>query len=381
MEKDDLVFRKLQKHMDRMPVGFPEHESGADINMLKTLFSVEEAKVALELSMLPETIDRIYPRIKSLGYTKEQAEDMLNSMLKKRLVMGGEVHPKKGGKIQYSTAAWIIGMFEWQVGQLPAEIVPYLLDYINGTFDEVFFKKDRPVQMRTIPIGKSIEAKNHTATYDDVRKIIAETPGQIVIVNCVCRELRDKEGNPCKLSDERETCIYLRNAAKWALDNGIGRVLEKDEVLATLDRFEKIGYVLQPDNNREPWFVCCCCGCCCGVLTMLKHFPKPVERYHSNYFAVVDSEKCDGSGTCMSRCQMGAIVVKNNKAVVNLDRCIGCGLCVSTCKNGAVELQKYDKVTVPPKNHDLLYQQILLKKIGPVRMAGVIAKYMMGFKV
>lgn len=381
MTTDEIIYRRLQEHINRMPVGFPKSETGADIRILKQLFTGEEARIALELSMLPETIDRIYPRIKDMGYTKEQAEDMLQSMYKKGLIAGGELLPKKGIITQYSTAPWVIGIFELQAGNLKKEIIPDLDEYLMSTMRHEFFKKGTHVQMRTIPIGKSIKIENRTATYEDVRKIIANTEGPIVINNCICREEKDKAGKPCKNSKERESCIYMGPVARWAIETAKGRVVSKDEILFTLDRFEEIGFVLQPENNQNPQFICCCCGCCCGVLTSLKHFPRPTEFYSSNYYAVVDTDKCDGAGTCMHRCQMGAIIVKDKKAIVNLDRCIGCGLCTTTCKAGAIALKKQDKIKVPPKNHDALYQQILMKKLGPVKTIGVVAKYMLGFKV
>lgn len=381
MENDEIIFRRLQQHINRMPVGFPENEKGADLRILKNLFTVEEAQVALELSMLPETIDRIYPRLKHMGYTKEQAEKMLNSMYEKGLVMGGDLFHKKGGKIQYSNAQWAIGIFEFQVGVVNEEIVADIEEYMKHTFRKEAFQKKIPGQMRTIPIGKSIKRENITATYDDVRNIISKAKDPVVINDCVCREVKDKTGKPCKNSDERETCIYLGPVAKWAVETGKGRVVSKDEILSTLDKFEEIGFVLQPENSRNPNFICCCCGCCCEVLTMAKLFPKPTEMYSSNYYAEVDAGKCNGAGTCMHRCQMGAIIVKDKKAIVNLDRCIGCGLCTTTCKTGALVLKRRDGIKIPPKNHDELYQKILLKKIGPLKTIGVIAKYMMGFKV
>ncbi|HNX23104.1 MAG TPA: 4Fe-4S binding protein [Spirochaetota bacterium] len=380
MATDEIIYRRLQEHMNRMPVGFPKSETGADIRILKQLFTEEEARVALELSMLPETIDRIYPRIKDMGYTKEQAEDMLNSMYKKGLVLGGKLLPKKGGKTQYSKVQFAIGLFELQLNQLKKEVAADMSEYSN-TFKDEFFMKGRPVQMRTIPIGKSIKIENITATYDDIRKIISNAKDPIVINNCVCRENKDKEGKPCKNSKERETCIALGTMAKNSIEMGNGRVVSKEEVLTMLDKFEEIGFVLQPENNQNPQFVCCCCGCCCGVLTMAKHFHRPTEFYSSNYYAVVDPGKCNGAGTCVHRCQMGAITLKENRAVVNLDRCIGCGLCTTTCKAGAIALKTRDKIKVPPKNHAELYQQILMKKLGPVKTIGVVAKYMLGYKV
>ena len=59
MVESNDVYRKLQQHIDeRMPVGFPRSESGADIRILKHLFTPEEANLVLYLSALPESIER-----------------------------------------------------------------------------------------------------------------------------------------------------------------------------------------------------------------------------------------------------------------------------------------------------------------------------------
>ncbi len=48
METGKDVYRKLQEHLDNMPVGFPKSASGLDIKILKQRFTPEEAKIALE---------------------------------------------------------------------------------------------------------------------------------------------------------------------------------------------------------------------------------------------------------------------------------------------------------------------------------------------
>lgn len=104
MESEDVIYRRLQKHMDRMPVGFPKSESGLDLELLKHFFTPDEALIAIELSLFPETLERIYPRLKNLGYTKEEAEKKLDSMMRKGLLMGGTSSPEKkwGKTIQQS---------------------------------------------------------------------------------------------------------------------------------------------------------------------------------------------------------------------------------------------------------------------------------------
>jgi Na+-translocating ferredoxin:NAD+ oxidoreductase subunit B len=54
------IYRELQKHLDKMPVGFPATESGVEIRILKHLFTSEEAKISLSLSAIPEPLERIY---------------------------------------------------------------------------------------------------------------------------------------------------------------------------------------------------------------------------------------------------------------------------------------------------------------------------------
>ena len=61
--KDD-VYRQLQRHLDKMPVPFPETESGVEISLLKRLFDEEEAYIALNLSALPESVIKFIPALR-----------------------------------------------------------------------------------------------------------------------------------------------------------------------------------------------------------------------------------------------------------------------------------------------------------------------------
>jgi NAD-dependent dihydropyrimidine dehydrogenase PreA subunit len=157
--------------------------------------------------------------------------------------------------------------------------------------------------------------------------------------------------------------------------------LSKDQLLARLKEYQKEGFVLQPENTKNPRYICVCCGCCCGVLQSVKKFPKPAEYYHSNYYAQVDAELCNGCETCVNRCQMGAIDMIQGKANVNLDRCIGCGNCVPTCGMKSLKLIKRKNQKIPPKNRNLLYQRIMTKKKGIIGTLGIVGKMLFGRKI
>lgn len=53
----------------------------------------------------------------------------------------------------------------------------------------------------------------------------------------------------------------------------------------------------------------------------------------------IDTEKCDGCGTCVDVCPVEVFELKNNKSVVvNLDECLVCRACEVQCPNSAIEI-------------------------------------------
>ncbi|MFX0073807.1 MAG: hypothetical protein ACFE96_00080 [Candidatus Hermodarchaeota archaeon] len=85
------VYRVLQKHLDKMPIGFPATKSGSDIRLLKHLFTPQEAKIATLLKFGwerdLETLDAIYDRVKDKSMTKEDLGIILDEMGRKGLIM------------------------------------------------------------------------------------------------------------------------------------------------------------------------------------------------------------------------------------------------------------------------------------------------------
>ena len=80
---DDMPYRKLQKHLNRQPIGFPPSRTGADIRLLKHIFSPDEARVATCLSHILEPLDIIYRRAEPLVTNRDALETCLASMVKK----------------------------------------------------------------------------------------------------------------------------------------------------------------------------------------------------------------------------------------------------------------------------------------------------------
>ena len=172
MEGDNLIYRKLQKHLDRMPVGFPESKSGKDISILKELFTPEEAAIALELSMLPEPVSRIFKRVKHLVTDEQDLEIRLDSMKSRGLIMGRKKRLKNGSIKFYSNAQFAIGIYELQLNRMSAQLAENFVSYFTNDYPSEFIGKKNIPQVYTIPIQQSIKGENSVSTYDNIKEII-----------------------------------------------------------------------------------------------------------------------------------------------------------------------------------------------------------------
>jgi Pyruvate/2-oxoacid:ferredoxin oxidoreductase delta subunit len=235
--------------------------------------------------------------------------------------------------------------------------------------------------MRTIPINVRIDPEFKVGSYDNARVLIDKSPGPFAVMNCICRQAREKMGETCKQTDIMETCFSLGNAADYMMQRGVARKLSRDEIINLITRAEQEGMVLQPANTQEPGFICCCCGCCCGVLTAAKKFPNPAELLQTNFYALIDADNCSGCGDCMELCQMDALVTVNNHTEVLRSHCIGCGVCLNACENEAISLMKTEKETVPPKNSMAMYRKMIMERYGVLGTLKIMGKAALGRKI
>jgi electron transport complex protein RnfB len=244
------------------------------------------------------------------------------------------------GPALYQAAPFVVGIYEFQVNRLSEGLLQDLGDYWSTQ------QPGPPVQtipqMRTIPVGQSIEPHLEALPYEQVEELVG-AHDRLAVAPCICRRTAKMKGGGCDAPEE--SCLIFGDWADYAVRGGQGRPIDRSEVMEILARADAANLVLQPTNSRKIAAICCCCGCCCGVLRGLQRHPKPAEVVASAFTAVLDPEACEGCWVCLERCQMGALVAEEGPAgsdpvrvVHDPDRCIGCGLCVSTCPSGALRL-------------------------------------------
>ncbi len=371
------VYRQLQRHLDYMPVPFPETKSGVEISLLKNLFDEEEAYIALQLSALPESIDKIHGRFKDGEITKDLLTSKLNGLFDKGAILS--VPDPKSGPL-YSKLPLAIGIFEHQVDRITKDLAEDFFKYEDEGFGEALLTA-KTKQMRTIPVNVEIKPEFKVGSYDNARAIIEKSPGPFAVMNCVCRQAKEKMGEPCKQTDIMQTCFTLGNSASFMMNKGVAQKLSRDEIISLITRAEQEGMVLQPGNTQEPGFICCCCGCCCGVLTAAKKFPNPAELLSTNFYAEIDPDKCTACGDCIELCQMEALVPVNNHTEVLRSHCIGCGVCVNVCATEAITLMKTEKETVPPKDNKEMYKKMIMERYGVLGTLKFMGKAALGKKI
>jgi Na+-translocating ferredoxin:NAD+ oxidoreductase subunit B len=247
--KEQGLYRDLQKHLDKMPIAFPATASGVEIRILKHLFTPEKAKIALNLSAVPEPLERIYRRAEKSGYSKAQVEEALDRLVEKGAILDGSFLAKGRKGKDYSKVPFAIGMFELQVNKLTSEFARDAYQYMDEAFAKELHRK-KTSQMRTIPKNREIAPERYIESYDDARQRVTNSTGPFAVMNCICRQSKDLLGEPCKLTEMRETCIALNAIAEVCIEKEIGRAITREDTLDLLNQAETVGMVLQPENNK-----------------------------------------------------------------------------------------------------------------------------------
>lgn len=371
---DQDLYRRLQEHLDRMPVGFPATASGVELRILERLFSPEDAALALELSAVAEPLSVVHKRVRR-RYGREALRHALDDMAARGLIL------RTGGRAaRYGKIPFVVGIYEHQLPRLSADLERDILRYFEEGFAQALHTK-KTTQMRTVPVDVSLAPSRDVATYDDIRGYVRQSEGPFAVMECICRLGKSLVGHQCRQTTRRDTCLTFGSAARGMVEHGGARFISRDEMLQLLDEADHDGLVLQPGNTQEPLFVCCCCGCCCGVLTTAKRLPEPATYFSTNYYAEADVGRCEACGTCLTRCPMDAIDLETGRAVVARSHCIGCALCVGSCPSEALALRTKDVPRVPPKTLPALYAQIYRERYGALGLAAAAARRMLGRKV
>ena len=354
-DMSEAVFESLADALDRLPNGYPRTDSGVEILILKKIFAAEEAALASLLGRELESSGSIAQRA---GIPTREARHILMRMAKRGLVWGG----KNEQGPAFRLAPFVVGIYEAQLEMMDHELAHLFEDYMaQGGAKGIM--GPLPSLHRVVPAHGSVKSE-WIMPYDEVRALLLDA-NAFSVRDCICRKERD-------FSAKRSCSLPLQNCLSMSLTARPARPgdISKEQAVAILDQAEQVGLVHTVSNVLSGVnYVCNCCGCCCGILRGITEYGLDRSVAAANYLASVDPDTCSGCGTCVDRCQVGAMRLPDATAVVAANRCIGCGLCVTGCPTEAVTLKRKseEQIVHPPADFASWEQERLRNRRNPQR--------------
>ena len=344
------AYKKLARALDLLPGGFPRTKSGVELQILKKIFSPEEALVASNLTGTSEPLEAIAERA---NLPREEVEERLKVMLSKDFIWGS----KKDGIQKCRLAPFIVGFYESQLDIMDHELAHLHEQYWNEGGAEGIMRPE-PALLRVVPAQQALKPEV-ILPYDDIKSLILQAKW-FNLIDCICRKQQDLLSTR-KCDFLLKACLTFSTADRPMRRHNI----TQQEALKLLDQVEEIGLVHSVSNvARGIFYVCNCCGCCCGILRGINQFGIKHSVARANYYAVVDPEQCNSCGICEDRCQVNACSV-TDIATIDLTKCIGCGLCVTGCPIEAVTLKlRPDAEIIPPPDNYKAWEEQRLHNRG-----------------
>jgi Na+-translocating ferredoxin:NAD+ oxidoreductase subunit B len=333
----DDVFERLANALDRLPNGFPRTDSRVEIRILKKIFTPEEAALACQLTRTFEPVDEIARRV---GMPAGETRERLLGMVRRGMIW----LDKQDGKASFRLAPFVVGLYEAQIESMDHELAHLVEEYL-ASGGAAGIMGPEPALHRVIPTHGTVKSEA-ILPYEDVRAILLAAR-TFAVRDCICRIQQDMLGHECRFP--LRVCLGFSQHERDPHPGDISQA----EALSLLEKSEEVGLVHTVSNVMEGvGYVCNCCGCCCAILRGITDFGIQNSVAYANYYAVIDRDFCTNCGTCIERCQVGAILEEDGVSVVDRARCIGCGLCVTGCPGDIARLERKPETEIvhPPKD-------------------------------
>jgi Fe-S-cluster-containing hydrogenase component 2 len=348
------VFHALGGKLEGIGTNFRAVNNEKFYNILKELFSAEEARLVVAMPYGLSTLARLE---KTTGFSRSDLERLLSILCDKGLVM--DMASSRG--FLYTPSPMVFGFFEFTMMRVGKDL-PYktwaklFYDYLSGD-DTVYRANFSNGEIcgigRTLPHEDSVagvtpENATEILDYESALALVDRSKSAALGI-CSCRHEKLHTGTK-KCAFGLETCLSFGDGADYLSRHNMAKAISKEEAKDRIAAGKEAGLVLIADNvRRDVSFICQCCGCCCGMLEGINHFGYLNSVTTSNYSAVVDSQKCVGCGKCGRVCPVNAITTVSKQPVsVVEDRCLGCGVCATLCPIDAIKLVGREKRAYHP---------------------------------
>ncbi|MBI5119141.1 4Fe-4S binding protein [Candidatus Poribacteria bacterium] len=339
------AYETLRAAFDEPPFRLPKSESGVEFDILKMLYSEDDATVVAALPLFPSASESI---AETLGREPAAVSEHLEKLAAK-----GLIHASGPADARiYRRLALMPGVVEIQfMGAGKKTGVDFVR--LAKLFDEYFSTVLGPIiardsehttAARTIPIEREIPAGVEVFPFEKVSEFIARH-SLVGVGQCYCRTAANLLGKGC--GAPTEVCLAFDADAEHLIQAGFARKVSLQEAVEITRRAADAGLVHCTTNTKSADFLCSCCGCCCDILAGITKMKTPTTVATSRFLPNVLEDQCSHCGTCIEKCHMKAMKDTGDVPQATTDKCIGCGVCVHLCPTGAIIMRQRDKYAEP----------------------------------
>ena len=343
-------------------IPFPVNDTLLDI--LKIIMTPEQAKF---IQLLDRPCNREELQ-KISNLPDADLDKMLTGLMDNGVISG--IASKGSGLMVYRAMPPIPGIFETTMmrgetgekqktlARLFEKLFEDLTGMVQANYDAIMPAfKTMPPLTRIVPVEKHIDPAFDTVMpCEDVKKLV-DRFDTIAVATCYCRHQKDLLGRPCRVTGERQNCLFFGKTARFFIDHQFAQPITRERAKEILEKAEADGLVHKAfhekyDTGRDEMAICNCCKCCCETFQSYYRGSSPTITYTA-YLARVAADDCTGCGACVDICPMEAIELTGEVAQVRDARCIGCGVCAYHCPADALSLKRTGQraVFVQPAKH------------------------------
>ncbi|MGD8521399.1 MAG: 4Fe-4S binding protein [Desulfobacterales bacterium] len=350
------IYLRLANHLEDLVMGYPYTEELIDL--LKEMFSPEEAQVALAIpnKLAPLDVVGLDTIISRTDLPESTVVPALTSLSDRGIIYSAKMADGTKGYALLQVGFGVPQTFFWG-GQNDAraqKMARLVLNYFSVPTTGKVYGGVPTKTYKYSPANLTIEVPMQGVMPNEQIGSIVQTANKIAVAHCPCR-LSAKILGRTDCQHSLEVCIKYDEMAEFVVDKGLAREISKDEAHHILKASEEEGLVHMVDNAQGGIkHTCNCCGHYCWNVGIIRRRKIPRDQLMAVYFIrQTELDECIGCGNCAEICPVDAVIMVDERPEVDENWCIGCGVCAVSCPAKVISITRRREDQSPQTFTDL----------------------------
>jgi len=350
------IYLRLANHLEDLVMGYPYTEELIDL--LKEMFSPEEARVALAIpnKLAPLEVASLETIVSRADLSESTVVSALASLSARGIIYSAKMPDDTQGYALLQVGFGIPQTFFWggQTDARAKKMARLILNYFTVPTTGKVYGAAPTKTYKYSPANLTIEVPMQGVMPNEQIGSIVAAANKIAVAHCPCR-ISAKILGRTDCQHSLEVCIKYDELAEFVVNRGLGREISKDEAHHILKSSEEEGLVHMVDNAQgEIKHTCNCCGHYCWNVGIIRRRRIPRDQLMAVYFTrKTEVDACIGCGNCAEICPVDAVEMVNARPRLDENWCIGCGVCAVACPAEAISIVRRREDQSPQSFTDL----------------------------